>query len=156
MASRVIPTKLKERQEQQRKETIEKVKTAIDDIKAEGCKVTMTNLSERTGLARATLSKPHIDEVLKEKRVCKYERVKIEKDNSKKDRIDLELEIEDLKKKVYDLTKEKKDMKIKITELELDNYKKKDRIEKLLGELQSLSQKARMHGVRVDRLLEDN
>lgn len=155
MARREIPTKLQERQEQQRKETIEKVRTAIDELKAEGYKVTMTNLSERTGLARATLSKPHIDDVLKEKRVCKYERVKVNKDNSKKDRIDFELEIEDLKKKVYDLETEKKNMKIKMTKIELENYKQKERIAKLIGELQSLSQKARMHGVRLETFSED-
>lgn len=155
MGKREMPTKLRERQEKQRQETIEKVKKAIEDLKVEGCKVTMSNLAERTGLARATLSKPHIEDILNEKRVCKYERVKIQKDSSKKDRIDFELEIEDLKKKIYDLEKEKKNMKIKMTEVELENYKQKERIAKLLGELQLLSQKIRMHGIKIEQYSKD-
>ena len=69
-SKRALPQGLKDAQETKRKKTVDKVQTAKDELIAEGYKVTMTRLVERTGLARATLSKPHIEEVLKENKVC--------------------------------------------------------------------------------------
>ena len=41
--------------------------------------------------------------------------------------------------------------------MKVENYELKDRVSKLLGELQLLSQKARMHGLRLELIkkLED-
>lgn len=148
--SRELPEKLLEQQAKKRKLTANTVQKAIDELKAEGCKVTMSNLVERTGFARATLSKPHVEEVLKNNRVCKYERIRVKKDNLKKDRADFELEIEELKKKLNDISIENMEMKNKMNALKVENYEQKDRIAQLLGELQNLNQKARMHGVRLE------
>ncbi|WP_097015347.1 DUF6262 family protein [Anaerocolumna aminovalerica] len=55
-----LPEGLAKKQELQRQETINKVVRAISDIKAEERKVTITALTEFTGLSRSTFAKPHI------------------------------------------------------------------------------------------------
>lgn len=93
-----IPEKLQQKQEAKRKETMELVQNAIDELKAEGCKVTMNELVKRTGLARATLSKTHIQGVLKNNQVCKYEKVKVS-DVEPKSKADFDLALKDAMKK---------------------------------------------------------
>lgn len=61
-----LPEGLAKKQELQRQETINKVVRTISDIKNEGRKVTISALSEFTGLSRSTFAKPHIRELLVE------------------------------------------------------------------------------------------
>lgn len=61
-----LPEGLAKKQELQRQETINKVLRAIDDIKNEGRKVTISSLVEFTGLSRSTFAKPHIRKLLAE------------------------------------------------------------------------------------------
>lgn len=61
-----LPKGLAEKQELQRKETINKVLRAIFDMKNEGRKVTISALTEFTGLSRSTFAKAHIRELLME------------------------------------------------------------------------------------------
>lgn len=59
-----LPDGLTKKQELQRQETINKVLRAISDIKDEGRKVTISALTEFTGLSRSTFAKPHIRKLL--------------------------------------------------------------------------------------------
>jgi hypothetical protein len=61
-----LPKSLVKRQELQRQETINKVLRAVNDIKNEGRKVTISALVEFTGLSRSTFAKPHVRELLME------------------------------------------------------------------------------------------
>lgn len=61
-----LPDGLAKKQELQRQETINKVLRAIFDIKNEGRKVTISALTEFTGLSRSTFAKAHIRELLME------------------------------------------------------------------------------------------
>ena len=59
-----LPRQLSEKQELQRQQSVNKVLRAIEDIKAEGRKVTITALVEFTGLSRSVFSKGHIRKLL--------------------------------------------------------------------------------------------
>lgn len=147
---RELPNALKERQSKQRHESIERVNEAIRELKEEGQRVTIKLLVERTGLSRATLSKPHIEEVLKDNRVCKFERRIYIKSSDNVDINELELEISKLQSKLDKSNKELKKLKNRNNELKVENYNLKEKNKKLLGELQSISIKSRMHGVKLE------
>lgn len=66
-----IPKKLMERQEIQRKKTINLVMRAIHDLKAEGYEIKIKNLIEYTKLSRSVFSKPHIRGLLIEAGIVK-------------------------------------------------------------------------------------
>lgn len=59
-----LPQGLSEKQELQRQQTINKVLRAIDDLQSQGCKLSIKNLIDYTGLSRSTFSKPHVRKVL--------------------------------------------------------------------------------------------
>lgn len=59
-----LPINLQKQQEFKKQESINKVLRAINDMKNEGRKVTISALMEFTGLSRSTFSKPHIRELL--------------------------------------------------------------------------------------------
>lgn len=61
-----IPKELIERQEQQRQDTINCVRRAIEDLSSEGHKITIKLLIEYTGLSRSVFAKEHIKAVLVE------------------------------------------------------------------------------------------
>ena len=74
---RKIPDKLKEKQEKQRKATINKIEEAIEMLKDLGySSISIANLVAETGLARTTFSKPHVEEVLKKYKIGKFKEVK--------------------------------------------------------------------------------
>ena len=83
-----IPKELAEKQEQQRQHTINAVKKAIDELSAEGHKITIKLLIEYTGLSRSVFGKAHIKAVLREhniggsKETCHT--IKNQRDNKKK------------------------------------------------------------------------
>lgn len=59
-----IPIKLLEYQNQVRMETEQKVRCAIEELKAEGYTVRIKDLVEYTGLSRSVFAKPHIRKLL--------------------------------------------------------------------------------------------
>ena len=73
---RDIPNKLRERQANQRFETIKKVNDAIDVLEMQQAKVTKKALMELTGLSSATFSKKHIIAVLQKRGVCQFTSIK--------------------------------------------------------------------------------
>lgn len=75
--SRNVPSKLKEKQNQQRQETIQKIEDAIQMLKDLGYgTITISNLVSETELARSTFSKPHVQEILKKHKIGKYRETK--------------------------------------------------------------------------------
>lgn len=63
---RKIPDSLLDLQQMQREQTISAVKSAIQELQAEGYPITIKHLCERTGLSRSVFSKPHVKAVLDE------------------------------------------------------------------------------------------
>lgn len=59
-----IPQSLREKQELQRQQTVNRILRAIDDLQAQGCRLSIKNMMDYTGLSRSTFSKPHVREVL--------------------------------------------------------------------------------------------
>lgn len=59
-----LPKELSDKQELQRQQTINKVLRAIDDLQSQGCRLSIKNLMDYTGLSRSTFSKPHVRELL--------------------------------------------------------------------------------------------
>ncbi|MDK0792668.1 DUF6262 family protein [Clostridium perfringens] len=108
--SRSIPDKLKEKQEQQKKDTVKKIEEAIGMLKDLGYgSVTIANLISETGLARSTFSKPHVEEVLKKHKIGKYKEVKT---------LVMEQENKYTREYVASLEKQLRNANIKINKLE--------------------------------------
>lgn len=63
---RKIPDSLLNLQQKQREQTISAVKSTIQELKAEGCPITIKRLCERTGLSRSVFSKPHVKALMDE------------------------------------------------------------------------------------------
>jgi DNA-binding LytR/AlgR family response regulator len=59
-----LPKALSDKQEQTRQQTINKVLHALSDLQAQGCRVSIKNLMEYTGLSRSVFSKPHVRALL--------------------------------------------------------------------------------------------
>ena len=57
---RELPPALIQKQEQMRQQTIEKVLRAMEDLKAEGCRINIKNLMVYSGLSRSVFAKPHV------------------------------------------------------------------------------------------------
>lgn len=153
---RNIPNSLAEKHEKQREKTKELVQQAILNLKDEGRTVNMKNLVEYTGLSRSTFSKPHVDEVLRLNRVCKYEIKNEVLAKTNKTSHELKIDIQLLESKVEKLTKKIKELEIEKNSLKLKHYEEKDRNEKLLGEIQAISIKCRMNNIRLEMIEIDN
>lgn len=142
---------LRQKQEELRQETLEKVEEAIDDLQNEGYEITTKLLLERTGLSRSTFSKPHVVQLLKEKRVGRFKSVKKLPDE------DLIQVNANLQKEIKKL--ENENMKLK-TELDKEIQKnvkmqvgmaeKEDEIQTLRGQLMNLYRRASLKGVSLD------
>jgi hypothetical protein len=61
-----LPEKLYAKQEQTRQETINKVLHALSELQAQGCRLSIKNLMEYTGLSRSVFAKSHVRAVLSE------------------------------------------------------------------------------------------
>lgn len=61
-----LPEKLSAKQEQTRQETINKVLHALSELQAQGCRLSIKNLMEYTGLSRSVFAKSHVRAVLSE------------------------------------------------------------------------------------------
>jgi hypothetical protein len=150
--ARTIPIELKKMQDGLRQESVDKVQKAINELKRENYIITTKLLMERTGFARSTFSKTHIQEVLKENKVCKYADTKvIAKDLNEKETIRaLEDEILTLKKKVNHLEKTLTEKTNKENKLKVDLYETQEVNKKLRGQLHILVQKAKIKGLDIE------
>lgn len=155
-SKRKLPTTLAERQEQARSETREKVQQAIISLKEEGRTVNIKNLLELTGLARATFSKTHVDEILKINKVCKYEVKNSVSVKDTKTFHELKVDIQVLEKKIDRLLKKNTELINQNNSLKLQLFEQKDKNEKLLGEIQTISMKCRMNNIRLETIEIDN
>lgn len=151
---RKLPETILNKQKLQREESMKKVQKAINEIKSEGYKVTMKLIQERSNLARSTLSKPHIQDILRANCVCKYEDKKTITNTKTKNVKELEAEIYILEKKIERLKLENSNLKNRNNALKVELYDEKDRNAKLLGELQLISDKCRQHNIRLELIKE--
>lgn len=71
-----IPKELAERQEKQRQNTVNIVRDAIEELSAEGHKITIKLLMGYTGFSRSTFAKQHIRNILMSMGVTKQEKNK--------------------------------------------------------------------------------
>ncbi len=65
-----LPKALAQRQEHQRQQSVNLVMRAIAELSAEGHKIRIKDLIERTGLSRSIFCKPHIRQLLIDKGIC--------------------------------------------------------------------------------------
>ena len=77
-----VPTKLLEYQDQVRMETEQKVRCAIEELKAEGYTVRIKDLVEYTGLSRSVFAKPHIIKLLENYEIGNPSRIGNRKEGS--------------------------------------------------------------------------
>lgn len=61
-----LPETLSAKQEQTRQETINRVLHALSELQAQGCRLSIKNLMEYTGLSRSVFAKPHVRAALSE------------------------------------------------------------------------------------------
>lgn len=150
MAKREIPNTLKEKQEKNRLETINKVQEAIDDIKQDGGIVTRKLLLEKTGLSNSTFSKPHVKDVLEANRVCQFATKKKMLSTSKEDVIkNLYKEIEKLKRENNILTSKLQDKEIKANAYKQDYTDLSNDYAMLLSKLHLVMKKVDEYGIDI-------
>lgn len=150
MAKREIPNTLKEKQEKNRLETINKVQEAIDDIKQDGGIVTRKLLLEKTGLSNSTFSKPHVKDVLEANRVCQFATKKKMLSPSKEDVTkNLYKEIEKLKRENNILTSKLQDKEIKANAYKQDYTDLSNDYAMLLSKLHLVMKKVDEYGIDI-------
>lgn len=153
MSKRDIPSKLKEKQLEKRKETLEKIQSCIDEIKEFNGVVTKKKLIEMTGYSASTFSKDHVKELLKKNKVCQFKDVdKIIDPSTRSKKAIQQLENLNIKltKKVVKLENEllKKDERIYTLENELEDLKRKYSL--ILGKNHTLNRKAELKGIELE------
>ena len=79
-----VPTKLLEYQDQVRMETEQKVRCAIEELKAEGYTVRIKDLVEYTGLSRSVFANPHIRKFLENYEIGNPLRITNKKEGSRR------------------------------------------------------------------------
>lgn len=150
MVKREIPNTLKEKQEKNRLETINKVQEAIDDIKQDGGIVTRKLLLEKTGLSNSTFSKPHVKDVLQANRVCQFATKKKMLSTSKEDITkNLYKEIEKLKRENKILTSKLQDKEIKANAYKQDYTDLSNDYAMLLSKLHLVMKKVDEYGIDI-------
>lgn len=70
--SREVSPKMRAVYDARKQETLKKVQSAIDQLKASGEKITKKKLAEVSGLSSGTFSKDHVKALLAENQVCQY------------------------------------------------------------------------------------
>ena len=155
-SGRSLPNALAEKHKKQREQTRETVQQAILSLKEEGRTVTTKNLVEITGLSRATFSKPHVDEILRMNKVCKYKEAGGVITKADKTPHELRLEIQFLENKIERLIKKNEELLNEKNSMKLKYLEQKDRNEKLLGEIQAISTKCSMNNIRLEMVEIDN
>ncbi len=116
-----IPKELAERQEQQRQNTVNTVRKAIEELSDEGHKITIKLLIEYTGLSRSVFAKEHIKAVLVENGIV-----------NKKDRNHKSNKEDVYKEKLAEIINKQK---LIIKRLKAENQELKEECELLRGEI---------------------
>lgn len=142
--TRRMPSKLKEKQEKQREDTIKRIEEAIEMLKDLGYhSITISNLVSETGLARTTFSKPHVEEVLKRHKIGKFREVKtlvLEQDNKyTKEYIDslekqlsnAHIKINKLESELVSTTAKIKEEQLKFITVDLKNKELADKFQRM-------------------------
>lgn len=150
MFKREIPSTLKEKQEKNRLETINKVQEAIDDIKQDGGIVTRKLLLEKTGLSNSTFSKPHVKDVLEANSVCQFATKKKAPSATKEDVTkNLYKEIEKLKRENNVLASKLQDKEIKAKSYKQDYVELSNNYAMLLSKLHLVMKKVDEYGIDI-------
>lgn len=156
---------LKKRHESLRKQTIQVIQEAVEDIKGtegDDAPITAKKLQDYTDLSRGTLYKEHVLKIWnyklwEEKHVL---RTKMEKDIKKK----FDNDLKDYSEEIIRLNKELENANLKIRNLEekLDKQKMRSTVyqddieelkiknQKVLGECQRLYGRLKAHGISID------
>ena len=71
---RELPPALIQKQEQMRQQTIGKVLRAIEDLKAEDCRINIKNLMAYSGLSRSMFAKPHVRDLIQDQFAAKEQK----------------------------------------------------------------------------------
>lgn len=142
MSTKTIPENLKEKQEKQKLDTINKIQNAIDVIQEEGGIVTKKKLIEMTSLSNATFSKPHVKEVLKANKVCQFKNIKqIIKNNDEALTEQLYLKISKLERENNLLNSKLQDKEIIISKIKNDYEELKKDYDVILGKIHFILRK---------------
>lgn len=142
MSAKNIPENLKEKQEKQKLDTINKIQNSIDIIQEEGGIVTKKKLIEMTGLSNATFSKPHVKDVLKANKVCQFKNTKqVIKNNDKALTEQLYLKISKLERENNLLNSKLQDKEIIISKIKNDYEELKKDYEVILGKIHFILRK---------------
>ena len=153
--ARSLPDKLKEKQQQQKRDTVKKIEEAIEMLKDLGYgSITIANLMKETGLSRSIFSKPHVEEVLKKHKIGKYKEVKtlvIEKQNKyTKEYVDsLEKQLSNANIKINRLESELASTTSKLKEEQLKYLKADLANRELADKFQRMYDKAISEGIKV-------
>jgi hypothetical protein len=113
MQKRKLNDKLLSKQEDARQNTINKVLASIKCLKDEGfdgIQITLSRIAEKTNLARSTLDKPHVVEVLKREGVGPYTPRKVIRsspDKLEKEVWAIQAKVEKLETKLEEASKQK-------------------------------------------------
>ena len=81
---RELPPALIQKQEQMRQQTIGKVLRAMEDLKAEGCRINIKNLIEYSGLRRSVFAKPHVRNLIQDQFAAKEQKTTPKKEMVRK------------------------------------------------------------------------
>ena len=71
---RELPPALIQKQEQMRQQTIGKVLRAMEDLKAEDCRINIKNLMAYSGLSRSVFDKPHVRDLIQDHLAAKEQK----------------------------------------------------------------------------------
>ena len=81
---RELPPALIHKQEQMRQQTIGKVLRAMEDLKAEGCRINIKNLIAYSGLSRSVFAKPHVRNLIQDQFAAKEQKTTPKKEMVRK------------------------------------------------------------------------
>jgi|UPI00064B781E hypothetical protein len=129
---RKIPDSLLNLQQRQREQTISTIKSAIQELQAEGYPITIKRLCERTGLSRSVFNKPHVKALLDEE-LSNCPAKAIHEGTLEKQCAKLLLQLEKSKRREIDLKLANMQLRETVQEL-------RSECEMLRGELHSLMQ----------------
>lgn len=146
-----IPDNLKKVQDEKRKETLKIITDAIDEIQFDNGVVTKKRLMEITELSNATFSKPHVKELLKEKKVCQFRDViKLDDTDNNANAIELK-KLQNENEKLKEII-ESKDL---VIEQKTNEYVAlDDKYRRLLGKTHQLMKLADIHSIDFSNIFE--
>lgn len=153
--ARELSEGLKKKQEMQKQKTLDELKNAIDTLRQIGYEnISISNLVAETNLARSTLSKPHVQELLKREKIGKYRDVKTiitdnQSKNDKQSRDELEKRLNNALIKIQKLELELASTNGKLKEEKLISLQKNLDNKDLASKFQAMYEKVIAMGIEV-------